>query len=142
MTYTLSGATTGTGSSLDNVAFGLGATLVTWRATDATGNYEECSFTVNVAGVPFNGKVTYYNTANTPLDGVVVNLMEEGTQNVITYATTGSDGSFGFANVCPGTYDVVMATTKPVRSINSTDAGAVNYWNVSGVGTPKVYEEI
>src|SRR5690606_16936016 len=34
ITYELSGATTGTGTSLDGVEFGLGETTITWTATD------------------------------------------------------------------------------------------------------------
>jgi hypothetical protein len=47
-TYQLTGATTGTGSSLDNVAFNMGLTTITWNATNAYNNSSSCSFTVNV----------------------------------------------------------------------------------------------
>ncbi|MDX2360737.1 MAG: HYR domain-containing protein [Crocinitomicaceae bacterium] len=46
--YTLSGVTTGTGTSLDGVAFNLGVTTVTWTATDGAGNTATCSFLVTV----------------------------------------------------------------------------------------------
>jgi hypothetical protein len=46
--YTLSGATTGSGSSLNGVAFNKGTTNVTWTVTDASGNTATCSFTVTV----------------------------------------------------------------------------------------------
>ncbi|MFY7990139.1 MAG: HYR domain-containing protein [Fluviicola sp.] len=46
--YTLTGATTGTGTSLNNVSFNLGTTLVTWTATDGSGNTSSCSYTVLV----------------------------------------------------------------------------------------------
>lgn len=46
--YTLSGATTGTGTSLQNVDFNLGTTTVTWTATDGSGNISTCSFQVQV----------------------------------------------------------------------------------------------
>jgi len=139
LTYTLSGATNGTGSSLDNVAFNFGATTVTWKAMDIAGNFDECSFTVNVSGVTLSGNVNYYNTANTPLDWAVVKLLEEGTTNEVASATTGSNGAYSFANVCPGNYDVVITTGKPMRSINSTDAGQVNAWYVSRTGTNPNY---
>ncbi|MBS1634267.1 MAG: HYR domain-containing protein, partial [Bacteroidetes bacterium] len=48
LSYTLSGATTGSGSSLDGVAFNIGSTTVTWTATDACNNTSTCSFTVTV----------------------------------------------------------------------------------------------
>src|SRR5690606_4610644 len=48
VSYSLSGATIGTGSSLDGVAFNVGETTVTWTATDGSGNVAVCSFTVTV----------------------------------------------------------------------------------------------
>jgi len=48
ITYVLSGATTGTGTTLNGVAFNLGTTTVTWTVTDAAGNTDTCSYTVTV----------------------------------------------------------------------------------------------
>ena len=49
LTYTLSGATTGNGTTLAGVIFGSGQTTVTWMAEDAAGNSSSCSFTVTIA---------------------------------------------------------------------------------------------
>jgi len=49
LTYVLSGATTGSGSSLDGVVFNMGTTIVTWTATDNSGNTSECVFNVVVS---------------------------------------------------------------------------------------------
>jgi large repetitive protein len=46
--YALTGATTGTGTSLAGVAFNVGVTTVTWTATDEDGNTDVCSFTITV----------------------------------------------------------------------------------------------
>lgn len=46
--YTLSGATSGTGTSLSNVQLNSGLTTITWTAKDAQGNQTTCSFVVNV----------------------------------------------------------------------------------------------
>ncbi len=46
--YELTGATTGTGTSLDGVTFEIGETTVTWTATDESDNQESCSFTVTI----------------------------------------------------------------------------------------------
>ncbi len=46
--YILSGATTGTGTTLDEAIFNSGTTTVEWTATDTSGNTSNCSFTVNV----------------------------------------------------------------------------------------------
>ena len=48
LTYVLSGATTGTGSTLRGVKLYRGTTTVTWTAKDATGNTTICSFNVTV----------------------------------------------------------------------------------------------
>ena len=62
LTYTLTGATTGTGTSLNGVVFNSGVTTVTWTASDAALQTDVCSFTVTVidnqnptiAGLPSN----------------------------------------------------------------------------------------
>ena len=51
LTYVLSGATTGTGSSLAGVKWNIGTTTVTWTAQDAVNNTQTCSFTVVVKDV-------------------------------------------------------------------------------------------
>ena len=48
LTFTLSGATTGTGNSLTDVKLYKGTTTVTWTAVDAAGNVSTCSSTINV----------------------------------------------------------------------------------------------
>ena len=48
LTYALTGATTGTGTTLAGVVFNGGVTTVTWTASDAAGNTDICSFTVTV----------------------------------------------------------------------------------------------
>ena len=46
--YELTGATTGTGSTLDGVAFNNGTTTVTWTVTDDAGNTSVCSYEIIV----------------------------------------------------------------------------------------------
>ena len=46
--FTLTGATTGTGVSLDGITFLPGVTTVTWTAQDLAGNSSSCSFNVSV----------------------------------------------------------------------------------------------
>jgi len=50
--YTLSGATTGTGTTLAGVSFNTGTTTVTWSATNAAGTPITCSFNVYVVPAP------------------------------------------------------------------------------------------
>ncbi|MBK6281843.1 MAG: HYR domain-containing protein [Draconibacterium sp.] len=51
-TYSLTGVTSGTGTSLNNVEFNVGITTVTWTATDNNGNSSPCSFDVEVTQAP------------------------------------------------------------------------------------------
>ncbi|NVN93684.1 MAG: HYR domain-containing protein, partial [Bacteroidetes bacterium] len=48
LTYNLTGVTSGTGTTLNNVVFNKGLTTVTWTASDASGNTQTCSYTVTV----------------------------------------------------------------------------------------------
>ncbi|MCC7506319.1 MAG: HYR domain-containing protein [Saprospiraceae bacterium] len=48
ITYAVSGATTGTGTSLAGVGLNKGTNTIVWTATDAGGNTAICSFTVQV----------------------------------------------------------------------------------------------
>jgi hypothetical protein len=48
ITYTLTGATTGSGISLNGVGFNVGITSVTWTATDGLGNSSSCFYSVTV----------------------------------------------------------------------------------------------
>ena len=48
LSYVLSGATTGTGTTLIGVKLYVGTTTVTWTAVDAAGNTKTCSYTVMV----------------------------------------------------------------------------------------------
>lgn len=48
LTYVLSGATVGTGTTLSGVIFNQGLTTVTWTAADASGHVVTCNFTVTV----------------------------------------------------------------------------------------------
>ena len=104
-----------------------------WTMTDVvTSCFTSGTVTVDEpAAISLTGTVKYYNTAGTPLDGVSVKLLNEGTTTEVAFTTTDIYGAYSFYNVCPGIYDVVISTAKPMRSINSTDAGQVNAWNVS-----------
>ncbi len=134
--WSLSGATTGTGNTtLAGVLFNVGITTVTWTGTDACDNEATCFFDVEVtmaAKYTISGKLEYYHfTTSYPpvfapvaMNNVTLALLP-GTATVIT----GNDGSYQFSNVCPGEYTIkVTDHNKEKGGINSTDAGLVNYW--------------
>ena len=60
VTYTLSGSTIGTGSSLNGVVFSSGITKVVWQATVTAGNFAECTFNVTINALPLISNI-YHN---------------------------------------------------------------------------------
>ncbi len=145
ITYTLTGQTSGTGTTLHNVVFNAGETTVTWTAKDAALNSDVCSFTVTVSGITVSGQLVYNNSASTKMTNTVVELHQNG-QKVYPKAgdddvKTNADGNFTFTEVCQGNYEVHFTTTKPRGNINSTDAALVNYWVVNA-GAPSNYIEV
>ncbi|MCF8274575.1 MAG: HYR domain-containing protein, partial [Flavobacteriaceae bacterium] len=100
--YTLTGATTGTGSSLAGVAFNKGVTTLTWSATDASGNSVTTSeYTITVTDI--EPPVAIAKTVNAELlrDGTVIVLPSEinnaSTDNcgIVTYEISRDNINFG-----------------------------------------------
>jgi hypothetical protein len=105
--YVLTGATTGSGTTLDGVAFNLGVTTVTWTATDGSGNTNVCSFTVTVNDnqnpviscvgsqtVPTNPGVCEYTHVGTAWDATATdNCSVASITYVLTGVTSGSGTS-------------------------------------------------
>ena len=116
--------------------FNAGETVVTWTATDLCGKFSTCTQTVTVVANTISGILTYYNTANTAMNNVIIDLKQGGT--VMHSATTNTSGAYTFSGVCAGTYDVVFTTTKPVGGINVTDAAQVNAWYTGPYSIEKV----
>jgi hypothetical protein len=79
VTYVLTGATTGTGTSLNGVAFNLGVTTVTWTAMDGLGNTDVCSYTVTVTDV-----------TNPILTNCVADQSVSSNTGVCTYTVSGT----------------------------------------------------
>ncbi|HRY99554.1 MAG TPA: NosD domain-containing protein, partial [Bacteroidales bacterium] len=76
-----------------------------------------------------NGFFQYNNTVKTPLGGVDLGLYRDG--SLVQSAVTASNGYYSFASLSPGNYEVRATSQKPVGSINATDAGMLNLWQVS-----------
>lgn len=103
LSFTLSGATTATGSgSANGQSFNVGTTTVTYTATDASGNSSTCSFKVVVVQVssdliecPVNQSVFNGTVCNVAVPGAAVTLkVPQNTLTQLSYslsgATTGS----------------------------------------------------
>ncbi len=117
-----------TASPVSETVFDIGSTPVNVTSLDACGKTGTCSFTVTVETVSIAGAITYYNTANTPMNNVTVNLKQGGATKYTAVAN--GFGGYSFSGVCNGNYDVVFSTSKPAGGINSTDAAQVNAWSV------------
>ncbi len=130
--YTLNGVSSGEQTGVYTYS-GLAAGTYNWTMTDVvTSCVTSGSVTVEDAAIiTLTGTVKYYNIEGTRLDGVNIKLLQEGSTTEVASGITDINGNYVFENICPGTYDVVMTTSKPMRSINSTDAGQVNAWNVA-----------
>lgn len=85
---------------------------------------------VEPAPITVSGNFNYHNLFNTPLNNVTVNLVDGST--TLYTGVTDATGHYHFANVCPGTYEMVATTVKPTQgAVNSTDAVQANIWGVS-----------
>ena len=128
LAYSLSGATTGTGSSLNGVQFNLGVTTVTWLATDATGNTTTCIFTVTVLDtqVPVilscgatgkqsvfadAGQCTYTQTSTAWNASASDNCSVTSVIYVLTGATTGTGTNLSGVTFNLGTTTVTWTVT-------------------------------
>ncbi|MCD4730272.1 MAG: T9SS type A sorting domain-containing protein, partial [Bacteroidales bacterium] len=90
----------------------------------------------NYLTATISGYLTYYNNANTPLNGVDVDL--ERASSSIQSTTTDASGYYEFTGINPGDYDVVTDYSQQTGSINSTDAAQVNLWSVTNNSIEKV----
>ncbi len=67
------------------------------------------------------GYVTYANSAETPLSGVIMTL-EDQSGNIVTNTTSDISGFYVFSNVSPGTYIIKGSIIAIPGGYNSTDA--------------------
>lgn|GEM_PF-1558431 len=115
LTYNLTGATTGTGTSLNNVTFLGGTTTVTWTANDGS-NIITCVYTVTVVDnvpptITCPGPVTASANGNNCRTGVTIahpaisdNCTISSLTWTITGATTGTSPATGI-NYVPDNHD-------------------------------------
>ncbi|MEI7980208.1 MAG: C25 family cysteine peptidase [Bacteroidota bacterium] len=66
------------------------------------------------------GAVTYANTANTALSGLILNLKNAG-GTVVGTTTTNATGNYTFNAVAPGSYTLEVTTTKAWGGVSAAD---------------------
>ncbi|HRY31687.1 MAG TPA: FISUMP domain-containing protein [Bacteroidales bacterium] len=82
--------------------------------------YGECAPCAGTGAV-INGMVTYFNSSQSPLGFVNVNLVDQNGQSMAqSYSMT--DGSFSFTNVPAGNYSVIASSFALPEGINNVDA--------------------
>lgn len=124
ISYTLTGATSGTGTTLNGVTFGLGVTNVLWTATDVSGNISTCSFNVTVVDKE---------------NPVIVNCGAGGTQTVnadpgsCSYTHTGTAWNVTASDNCSSTTSSYVLT----GATSATGTGSLAN-EVFNVGTTTV----
>lgn len=92
VSYSLSGATTGVGTeNVDNVQFNTGTTLVTYTATDASGNQDSCEFNVIVNPLPLVSLAAF--SVDTLCDSSPAIALPAGTPASGTYSGSGVSGA-------------------------------------------------
>ncbi|WP_236695693.1 lamin tail domain-containing protein [Lentimicrobium saccharophilum] len=120
ITYTLSNATTGTGATLNGVAFNVGTTLVTWRATDVNGNWSECSYSVVINP---NHTITLTSAVSTENQEVCINVSIEP----ITYEISGGATGVTLGGTLPaGVTGNLVGNIYTISGI-PTASGVFNY---------------
>jgi hypothetical protein len=115
--YTLTGATTGSGSNtLAGVTFNSGVTNITWTVTDASGNTASCSFNVTIIGtnptpvITANGPTTFCTGGSVILSagiytsylwstGETTDSITVTTAGIYTVTVTNSSGCTGTASI-------------------------------------------
>lgn len=112
VTYTLSGATTGTGTSLNGVVFNQGTTLVTWKALDGSGNFSTCTFTV-IVGDNQNPVISNCSTIGNQVVNANTGICTY-THNTNSWNATATDN----CTVSSLTYSLSGATTGTGTSLN------------------------
>jgi hypothetical protein len=100
-------------------------------------SYLPYTATVNIHSQVVEGYYKYHNLSEKALNNISVDLKQGAT---VKYSTvTDANGYYKFPAVCPGTYEVVSTTIKPVTgAINSTDAIQADIWGVTPYSIEKV----
>jgi hypothetical protein len=85
-----------------------------------------------------SGSFNYYNLANTPLtNDITVELYQDDVKVGSSFHVT--NGTYEFTGLCPGAYEVrATSSSSTAGSVNTTDAGQINYWGTNPYTIQKV----
>lgn len=113
--------TTSTLSNADSVSCVLTSSINCTSGNPASSNLIKISVYPNSYIYTIDGKVTYDNSANTPLNNVNIVLKN---QSDVTIGTTSTDktGYYKFSNLANGAYSITASSNNTVGSINPVDA--------------------
>ncbi|MDL2228514.1 T9SS type A sorting domain-containing protein, partial [Bacteroidales bacterium OttesenSCG-928-K03] len=138
ITYEITGATEGSGTSLNGVVFSLGTSTVTWTATDINNNESSCSFDVVITSSPFVNienfiycagdeapEYTFTGSENTTfiwqrIFGADIGLAVNSGINTIPAFTAVNEG-----------YDVITATYQVIPQSNNACSGEIQYFIIT-----------
>ena len=134
--WTVIGGTiiSGQGTSSIDINWGTCGTCTTGSVAVTETSINGCSasttvnVTINQGSATLTGVVYYANDYSTPLTGVTVNLIKDG--SVIATTTTGAGvvnmepvmGYYEFNNIAYGDYSINLSSSKPWGGVNATDA--------------------
>ena len=123
-----SGATIASGNNTNAITVNYSTTAssgnISVYGTNGCGNSiasPDFAVTVNSCVVTVSGTVSYFNSVNTPLDGLIINLKNDS-GNVVNTATTDANGFYSFSGVFSGNYMLDVFTVKSWAGVSCTDA--------------------
>ncbi len=76
---------------------------------------------ISAAGFAVDGRISYDNAADLPLDSVSLALKDQG-GNIVQVTMVNSGGIYGFSGIQPGTYSIVVTCSKMPGGYNAADA--------------------
>lgn len=120
LSYSLSGATTGTGNGTipPTLVFHEGATVVTYTVTDGVGNTAICSFTVSVNCLTISGRLIWeHNDVSGVKDGTV-----KLSQGAMQFGSDLSDANGNYDLTVPAAGVFRVTPVKNINRMNGVDA--------------------